>query len=231
MELHPGMESIAFEAMGPVCRESLLFHTDVIPKDYASYSEMKNCNFSKTNVWSLPMAIVFIVVISFFISFQTAQAIGVGVTPARIELTADKQESITSSLTVFNTSDTTAIITLEADEFRDRITLEPHLVELAPQKHREVKVVVKPKKSTVLSTHLSVRAEAKDANQYEPSSGIKVPLVVHANPEARKQAIFTLFGIFMIGLLLGTLCYHIFVSRNLRKKFSPEHHPLTRREQ
>ncbi|OGY78953.1 MAG: hypothetical protein A3B74_03620 [Candidatus Kerfeldbacteria bacterium RIFCSPHIGHO2_02_FULL_42_14] len=171
----------------------------------------------------------FVLVFSdFLIHPNIAQAIGVGVTPSHIEITATQDQPTESMITVFNTSDQTALITIQADEFQDRISIAPSTLELLPQKNQKVIITVTPKRASALSTHLSIKAQAKNPENFEPNSGIKIPLIVHADQDAKQRAIISLVTLFVIGVLLGILCYHFFVSKKLRQKFAPEHHPLSR---
>ncbi len=122
--------------------------------------------------------VIVIVIAAVLIANTAVFAIGVGVSPAVINVSAQKGGKVLTELTITNTAQEPGIYIVSADELTDWIGVQQREIRLEAGEKKRVRVLVNPKKEGIFTTMLSVVGYPLDKKSFNAGSGLKVPLRV-----------------------------------------------------
>lgn len=152
----------------------------------------------------------FIFSLIFFFSFIAhVQAVGLTLSPAKIEVGYPKDKS--AELVVTNISSEPILVKIFPDNLTKEINISDAEFTLMPEAKTKVKINFNftAHKSQIYQTNLSVVAKALSAASFNAASGIKVPISVSVMPTKAKLVLFVfLFIVVILGFITGIFYYY-----------------------
>lgn len=151
----------------------------------------------------------FIFSLIFFFSFIAhVQAVGLTLSPAKIEVSYPKDKS--AELVVTNISSEPILVKIFPDHLTKEINISDAEFTLMPEAKTKVEINFNfaPHKSQIYQTNLSVVANALSAASFNAASGIKVPISVSVTPPKTRLVLFSFLFIIIILLLITSFFYY-----------------------
>ncbi len=131
-----------------------------------------------------------------------AQAVGIAVSPSSLDFALPQYDS--RNLTITNISPEPIIVFVQADDFVDKIVINPSELKLLPDESSQVKIKVSFTDSPagVQHTNISVVSRAINPQSFNAASGIKIPLTVNIVDYSWQWSGATVFIAVFCGLLV-----------------------------
>lgn len=151
----------------------------------------------------------FIFSLIFFCLFiPHAQAVGLTLSPAKIEVAYPDKKS--AELIVTNISSEPILVKISPDNWSKEVIIEDAEFTLMPEAKTKVKINFNfaSYKSQIYQTNLSVIANALSASSFNAASGIKVPLSVSVTPFKSQLVLFSAIFSAIILLLIAGIFYY-----------------------
>ncbi|KKP90467.1 MAG: hypothetical protein UR94_C0027G0003 [Parcubacteria group bacterium GW2011_GWA2_36_10] len=146
--------------------------------------------------------------IFFFLFIPHAQAVGLTLSPAKIEVVYPRIKS--AELIITNISSEPILVKISPDNWIKEIIIHDAEFALMPEAKTKVKIDFNfsVHKSQIYQTNLSVVANALSAASFKAASGIKVPLSVSVTPTKTKLVLFIFFPILLLFLVIISIFYY-----------------------
>lgn len=167
---------------------------------------------------------IFILLTLFFLPLS-AQALGVSVSPSKLEII--QSENSKTSLIITNISTEPISVSVFSDDFKDYISISPAQFELLPEEKTKVNILTSfdNKEALIKRTDVSIVSFALDKQSFNAASGIKIPLSVYIMNKQFQWSGATVFlrVFFGVLLLLALLKFFFWLIRpKKKKKFWPK---------
>lgn len=143
----------------------------------------------------------------FFLFIPSVQAVGLTLSPAKIEVLYPAQKK--AELIVTNISSEPILVKVYPDNLvKEILLIEPEFT-LMPEAKTKIKIDFNfsDHKSKIYQTNLSVVANTLSASSFNAASGIKVPLSISIEPNKIKLS-FIISFVFLVFLLIGIIFYY-----------------------
>lgn len=146
--------------------------------------------------------------IFFCLFIPDAQAVGLTLSPAKIEVAYPDKKS--AELIVTNISSEPILVKISPDNWTKEIIIADAEFALMPEAKTKVKVAFNfaAHKSQIYQTNLSVVANALSASSFNTASGIKVPVSVSVTPAKTRLVLFSFLFIIIILVLITSFFYY-----------------------
>lgn len=159
-------------------------------------------------------------------------AVGVSVSPAKLEMKVPVREESAAELIIKNVSSDVALFEVYLDDFESFIKIRPASFILESQEQREVSVKINAREAGRYTVKISVVAKSLNKNEFQVGSGIKIPLEVEARENKKFQSSDFILGeirIIKISpylaiaflILLALIGYIYFLKRKIKKLSKP----------
>jgi len=151
----------------------------------------------------------FIFSLIFFSLFTAhAQAVGLTLAPAKIELSYPAKKS--AELIITNISSEAILVKISPDDLAEEIIIQDAEFTLMPEAKTKVKIDFNftAHKSQIYQTNLSVVANALAAEHFNAASGIKVPISVNVSPDKSYLVLFSLVLILVVLVFIVASFYY-----------------------
>ena len=165
------------------------------------------------------MRIFFFFLFIFFLFPFNAQAIGVAVDPAQLDVFYSGTKKI--DLKISNISKEPENISIFPDDLSEYIKVQPKEFILNPEQVTVVKIFLNftDKKSGVKKTNLSVISKALNKSSFNAASGIKIPLTITISDEKQQWNAGSIFiAVFVSLLFIAMVVQFIFILLHFPKK-------------
>lgn len=152
-----------------------------------------------------------------FMIVSSAEAVGIGAKPARLDFSGAVDESVKRQLLISNDGSQAALFVLSADDLVAWFVFSPEEFQLWPGETQTVSVKVMPQADGVHATFISALARPLDRQAFKAAAGLKIPVTITAaagRPPFNRLFFYSLAGLIIIFLGL------IFRQRRQRKSFS-----------
>lgn len=157
----------------------------------------------------------------------SVQAIGISVSPAKLEMKALSGEENTTDLNIKNASSDVALFEVYLDDFESFIKAEPSSFILESLKEKKIKIKVSPSEAGKYVTKVSIISRPLNKKELQIGSGVKIPFEVEVGGEKSKlisEFILGKIGIIkiplyfmVIFLFLVLIGYIYFLKRKIKK--------------
>lgn len=135
------------------------------------------------------------------LSVSNAQAAGIEVSPARLEMSVGSK-SVISRIQVKNPTSDVQLYEASLDTDDSSIGIRPKSFTIQAGGSQEVQLSVQPKQSTEFSGEVQIVGRPLAATSNEIGSGVKLPLVIHYGANSARYQKTFFWGLFGITLLL-----------------------------
>ena len=134
-----------------------------------------------------------------------AQAIGVSVSPAKLEIIYPSNDKAT--LIITNISPEPILVTVFPDDLEEFIKISPAEFELMPEEKTPVNILLdfKQPKSGLKKTDISIVSRALEKQSFNAASGIKIPLSIYFDNGLFKWSGLLVFVVVFFSILLAFL--------------------------
>ena len=129
----------------------------------------------------------------FILPFRV-QAIGISVSPAKLEMEVFANEEKEAELQIKNVSSNVALFEVYLDDFESFVKARPSSFVLESQEEKRIKIKINPQEAGRYLTKISVLARPLDKKELQIGSGVKIPLEIEVG-ESKK----TKFSDFILG--------------------------------
>ena len=148
-----------------------------------------------------------------FVPAKTFHAGGLQVTPEKIDLIHNDLSPASAKLLIVNPTTNVQFFEVSADEFTEKIKINPESFTLEAGMRKEVIVseqnLKKEKTGSVLTTNLSIISKPMSENKLNVGAGIKIPITIKIVSNSQTQdgqihnaLLYLIFGIVLIAMVL-----------------------------
>jgi len=157
---------------------------------------------------------------------QLVLAVGIGVQPTSLNLSANAQGEASGKITISNPSAEPGLFTVSADDLASQFSFNPTEVRLEAQESKVINVIFHSKQAGRWATNLSVVGYPLDTRSFNAGSGLKVPINLTVEKVSGSVLlIYIIIGASLV-LLIGFLIFKYWRRRSLWYRLS---HPLLRK--
>ena len=122
--------------------------------------------------------IVAIICLLFGIS---AQAVGIGVKPQKLDLSVKVGKVTKTEILIMNVASQPAMYQIYPDSLSEEITVSPSDFKLNPNANQIVEIEIKIKRPGLFATNISAVARPLGSGGLVTGSGVKIPITINAN--------------------------------------------------
>ena len=161
-----------------------------------------------------------LILLTLFFLPLSAQALGVSVSPSKLEIIQSESNKV--SLIITNISTEPISVSVFSDDFKDYISISPAQFELLPEEKIKVNVLTNfdDKEALIKRTDVSIVSQTLDKKSFNAASGIKIPISVYIiNKQFQWSGTLVFLAVFFGVLsLLALLEFFFWLIRPKKKK-------------
>lgn len=115
--------------------------------------------------------------------FSICTAAGIEISPARFDLSLNREEKLTSQINVANPTPDVQIFEIYADDFAEQFVFNPQSFTLESGARKTVEMIISPPAfrltdSRIFSTTISVLARPLAESRFTANTGVKIPITM-----------------------------------------------------
>ena len=157
---------------------------------------------------------------------QLVLAVGIGVQPTSLNLSANAQGEASGKITISNPSAEPGLFTVSADDLSSQFSINPTEVRLEAQESRVINIIFYSKQAGRWATNLSVVGYPLDTRSFNAGSGLKVP--INLTVDQVSGSVWWIYIIIGAGLVL-LISFFAFKHWRKRSVWYRLSHPLLRK--
>lgn len=125
--------------------------------------------------------LIIIVAIFCLLLGSSAQAVGIGVKPKKLDLNVTVGKEVETEILVINVSPEPAMYQIYSDSLTEIIDISPADFQLDAQANQLVKIKIRAKTSGLFATNISAVARSLGGSGLTAGSGIKIPITIDSS--------------------------------------------------
>lgn len=153
----------------------------------------------------MTMKLLFFLFLVVLIVPATVSAVGIGATPAKINVTVAPGKTVTRQVEIFNIEEEELSYRVTVDNVDAMIRVEPAEFTIAGNSTKKITVRVSAQEVTTKDATLSIIAKSLAQQDFQASSGIKIPVHIVVAPQTQRPRpdFFLLITFFVVLVATG----------------------------